>query len=73
MTIKMLAKRLIEDEEQDVSSWEVISMDTRLFKIFTDKKELHDFLLDYAKFGWKVDCLEKDENQPHKIIIWLKI
>jgi hypothetical protein len=73
MTIKMLAKNLLEDNEQDVSSWEVISMYARLYKIFTDKKELHDFLLEYGEFGWKVDCLEKDKEQPHKLVIWLKL
>ena len=72
MTINALAKKVLENEQGN-TCWEVISMDTRLFKIFTDNRELHDFLLDYGRFGWKVDCLEKDENQPHKIIIWLKI
>ena len=75
MTIKMLAKRLIEDEEQDVSSWEVISMDTRLFKIFTDRKELHDFLLEYAQFGWKLESIEKNTDAQGRCtsVIWLKI
>ena len=75
MTIKMLAKHLIEDNEQDVSSWEVISMYARLFKIFTDRKELHDFLLEYAEFGWKLESVEKKKDAQGKStsVIWLKI
>ncbi len=75
MTIKMLAKNLLEDNEQDVSSWEVISMDTRLFKIFTDRNELHDFLLEYAQFGWKLESIEKKKDAQGRCtsVIWLKI
>ena len=75
MTIRMLAKNLLEDNEQDVSSWEVISMYARLYKIFTDKKELHDFLLEYAQFGWKLESIEKKKDAHGRCtsVIWLKI
>lgn len=76
MTIKMLAKRLIEDDEElmNVDCWEVISLHSRLFKIFTDRKELHDFLLEYAEFGWKLDKVEKKKDAPDNTsLVWLKI
>ena len=72
MTIKALAKKVLENE-QGYECWDVISLHLRLFKIFTDKQELHDFLLEYGEFGWKIDEVERDKDNPKKQVIWLKL
>lgn len=72
MTIKALAKQVMTNE-QGYTHWTVISMHERLYKEFTDKIELKDFLLEYGKWGWKVDEIEEDENETHKLIIWVKM
>ena len=72
MTIKALAKQVMANE-QGYTHWTVISMHERLYKEFTDKNDLKDFLLEYGKWGWKVDEIEEDENETHKLIIWLKM
>lgn len=72
MTMNALAKKVVANEN-NYNSWDVISMHARLFKIFTNKNELAEFLLEYARFGWKVESVEEDEKQPHKLVIWLTL
>ena len=72
MTIKALAKQVMANEH-GYAHWTVISMHERLYKEFTDKIELKDFLIEYGKWGWKVDEIEEDENETNKLVIWLKM